>query len=84
MNHSDIVFLSGIAWLIAGFFIGYRYHVLKVREIQARRTKLVAQELRDCELDRLVAKVAVESLEQDISTFGERVVCVPPLQEARN
>ena len=54
----------------------------KLREENAR--------LRNAALDRLLAKVAVESLEGHMLTeyyedvFGERVVIIPTTQEARN
>lgn len=34
--------LSLMLWLCVGFLIGYRYHVLKVREIVAERTRRIA------------------------------------------
>ena len=60
MSHTDMVFLSGLLWLVVGFFIGRHHHALQVREIVARR---IAQQLRDREVDRLIAKVAVACLE---------------------
>ena len=53
--------VSILIWLCVGFLIGYRYHVLKVRDIQARRIKRMIQ---DCALDRLMADVAVRCIER--------------------
>ena len=83
MTHTDIVFLSGIAWLLAGFCIGYRYHVLKVREIQARRIKRMAFEWLCW---RAAAKETAAELGVDV--FGEQTVLLANpkkmLEEARN
>ncbi len=43
MTPTDLTF-SWMLWLCVGFLIGYRYHVLKVRDIQARRIKRMALE----------------------------------------
>ncbi len=43
MTPTDLTF-SWMLWLSVGFLIGYRYHVLKVRDIQARRIKRMALE----------------------------------------
>ncbi len=69
MSHTDIVFLSGLLWLCVGFLIGYRYHVLQVREIVARRTKRMAFEW-------LCWSAAAHEIanEMGIDTFGEQVV----------
>ncbi len=87
MSHSDIVFLSGIAWLVVGFFIGRHYHALKVREIQERRIKNMA-------LDWVLWRAAVTELRgSDIGeivcdVFGEQVVVLANpkkmLERARN
>ena len=53
--------LSIVLWFCVGFLYGYRYHVLKVRDIQARRIKRMIQ---DCALDRLMADVAVRCIER--------------------
>lgn len=43
MTPNDLT-LSWMLWLCVGFLIGYRYHVLKVRNIEARRIKRMALE----------------------------------------
>ncbi len=60
MTPNDLT-LSWMLWLCAGFLIGYRYHVLKVRDIQARRIKRMIQ---DCALDRLLTDVALQCIER--------------------
>ena len=60
MSPNEIT-LSIVLWFCVGFLYGYRYHVLKVRDIQARRIKRMIQ---DCELDRLMADVAVRCIER--------------------
>ena len=56
--------LSLMLWLCVGFLIGYRYHVLKVRDAVARRTKRLAELRRERALDRVLANVGVACIEQ--------------------
>ena len=60
MSPNEIT-LSIMLWFCLGFLVGYRYHVLKVRDIQARRIKRMIQ---DCALDRLMADVAGRCIER--------------------
>ncbi len=55
MTQTEITF-SIMLWLCVGFLIGYRYHVLKVRDDRER-------EERDAALDELIADVAVRCIE---------------------
>ncbi len=55
MTLNDLT-LSCLLWLCVGFLIGYRYHVLKVRDDRER-------EERDAALDELIADVAVRCIE---------------------
>ena len=56
--------LSWMLWLCIGFLIGYRYHVLRVRDIQARRIKRIIESWRDRALDKLLADVALRCIER--------------------
>ena len=59
MTPNDLT-LSWMLWLCVGFLIGYRYHVLKVRDaVQSR----VDRTIRDCALDQLLADVAIACIE---------------------
>jgi hypothetical protein len=60
MMTENELFLSWMLWLCVGFLIGYRYHVLKVRQIQAQR---IERMLRDCALDPLLTDVALWCIE---------------------
>lgn len=67
-------FLSGMLWLCVGFLVGYRYHVLKVRDaIRSRIDRII----RDRALDNLIADVAVTSCQKLVAfngcSFDERV-----------
>ncbi len=52
--------LSFALWLCVGFLIGYRYHVLKVRDaVKARVDRMI----RDRALDKLLTDVALRCIE---------------------
>ncbi|KKN38005.1 hypothetical protein LCGC14_0757700 [marine sediment metagenome] len=59
MTPNDLT-LSWMLWLCVGFLIGYRYHVLKVRDAVNMRIK---RQLQDRALDRMIADVAVRCIE---------------------
>ena len=61
MTENELV-LSWMLWLLFGWLIGYRYHVLQVNRIVARRTQRVLEEAQERALDRLLADVAVSCL----------------------
>ena len=56
MTPNDLT-LSWMLWLCVGFLIGYRYHVLKVRDDRARKK-------RDRALDQLLTDVAIRCIER--------------------
>ena len=56
--------LSLMLWLCIGFLIGYRYHVLQVRDAVARRTKRIVELRRERALDRVLADVGVACIER--------------------
>ncbi len=56
MTPNDLT-LSCMLWLCVGFLIGYRYHVLKVRDDRER-------EERNAALDELLAEVGIACLER--------------------
>ncbi len=59
MTPNDLT-LSWMLWLCVGFLIGYRYHVLKVRDaVKARVDRMI----RDRALDELIADVAIRCIE---------------------
>ena len=63
MTPNDLT-LSWMLWLCVGFLIGHRYHVLKVRDIQARRIKRIIEARRDRALDQLLSDVAIRCIER--------------------
>lgn len=74
--------LSLMLWLCVGFLIGYRYHVLKVRDIQMRRIKRMA-------LEWLFWRAAVKEITgSDVGELPEGVVALAStkalLEKARN
>ena len=73
---------SWMLWLCVGFLIGYRYHVLKVRDLVARRTKRMA-------LEWLYWRAAVKEVTgTDVGELPEDAVFLATpkgtLEEARN
>ena len=73
---------SWMLWLCVGFLIGYRYHVLKIRDLVARRNRRMA-------LDWLCWRAAVKELTgDDIGALpADTIVLTNPkkmLEEARN
>ena len=55
MTPDDLRF-SWMLWLCVGWLIGYRFHVLQVRQAQARKARNEA-------LDRVIANVAIACLD---------------------
>ncbi len=53
----DELTLSWMLWLCVGFLIGYRYHVLKVRDDLQRKE-------RDEAVDRMLANVALRCIKR--------------------
>jgi len=63
----DELTLSLMLWLCVGFLIGYRYHVLKVRDAVARRTTRITELRRERALDRVLANVGVACIERPMN-----------------
>lgn len=59
MTPTDLTY-SWMLWLCVGFLIGYRYHVLKVRDAVRSRVDRIIQ---DRALDKVLADVAVRCME---------------------
>lgn len=65
MSQTELT-LSFALWLCVGFVIGYRYHVLKVRDIVARRSR------------RMASEIAVDLIKRDPDeVLSERILRTP-------